>query len=91
MHITKHSEERCKDRLGLSKKITGKVAEKAIKEGKGLNDLKGSLKRYIGYIYLKNDRKFTHIRVYNQKIFLFTETYILVTILELPSKYKKCS
>ena len=45
--------------------------------------------KYLNKIFLSHDRKAGNLRVYHQKIFVFTSDNILVTILQLPSQLFK--
>lgn len=82
--VTKHAETRIKERLGVSKKISEKIADKALKNGISHRDCTGSLKKYVNKLYLSH-RKGTNIKVYNRKVFIFRED-LLITVLELPKK-----
>ncbi|MDH6674279.1 hypothetical protein M2277_004971 [Paenibacillus sp. LBL] len=82
---TNHAKQRTKDRLGLSKKLTDKLAQKALDYGIKHSDTAGSLRRFMDSLYL-SQRNANNIRIYNRKIYLFHDT-ILVTIINLPNKY----
>ena len=81
--ITTHAKKRAKERLGIGKNLTVKLAEKALTYGLTHSDTKGSLKRYCDKIYLSH-RKANNIRIYNRKIFVFKDS-ILITIINLPN------
>lgn len=83
--LTDHSEQRIKDRLGLSKKIADKNAQKALDKGLTHAETKGSLRRFIDAIYLR-EKKANNIRIYNRKVYLFKDV-VLITVLNLPNKY----
>jgi hypothetical protein len=80
--VTDHGTQRIKDRLGLSKKIADKTAQKALDRGVGHSETKGNLRRYIDKVYY-SEQKANNIRVYNRKIYLFRDD-VLITVLNLP-------
>jgi predicted HAD superfamily Cof-like phosphohydrolase len=85
--VTDHAEQRVKDRLGLSKTIANKVANKALEKGIQHKDVSGSLRRFLDGLYLQYCTA-NGIRIYNNKVFLFHGN-VLITILDLPHKYFK--
>lgn len=87
VRVSKHSVERTKNRLGLSKKISTKNAEKALEQGLTHKELSGSLKRYVDSLYLSHGAG-NNIRIYNRYVYIF-EGKFLITILNLPTKYYK--
>ena len=90
IHISKHSKKRCKERLGLSKNNTDKVAEKALKNGIHYYDASGSLKRYIGYLYESHNRIANNIVIYNRNVYIFQNNR-LITLIHLPNQYLEIS
>lgn len=83
--LTKHSIQRTKDRIGISKKLTGKNAQKAMEYGLTHAQTKGGLKRYIDKLYLTY-RTGNNIRVYHRYIYIFKDN-TLITIIDLPRKF----
>lgn len=81
--VTTHAKKRAKERLGISKNLTIKLAEKALTYGLTHSDAKGSLKKYCDKIYLSH-KKANNIRIYNRKVFVFKDS-ILITIINLPN------
>lgn len=85
--VTLHGQQRIKDRVGVSKKIADKIAQKALEKGIKHNEVAGSLKRYLDGLYLLH-KNANNIRIYNRKVYLFhNET--LITVLNLPSDFFK--
>lgn len=84
--ITKHSKERCKERLGLKKSCTNKKAEMALKYGIHHYDTVGSLKKYMSYLYESHNRKANNIIIYNRDVFVFNGK-ILITLFHIPTHY----
>ena len=85
--VSRHAEERTKSRLGISKKIAAKNAQKAWENGLTHAEAKGGLRRYLDYLYLSH-RVATNIRVYHHHVYLFKGTK-LVTVFQLPQKFEK--
>lgn len=87
MYITNHARERAKDRLGVSKKTTDKIAEKALSFGLSHNETNGRLKKYIDGLYFAHPNT-NNFRIYNRKVYIFKDT-TLITILNLPNNLIK--
>lgn len=79
---TRHSKQRTKDRLGLSKKLADKKAQEALDFGLRHGELVGQLKKYATSLYFYNETA-NNIRIYQQKVYIFRDTK-LITILNLP-------
>lgn len=86
VNVSRHAVKRTKERVGLSKKIADKNAQKALDEGITHAEAKGSLSRYLDRIYFTN-RSINSIRIYQHNVYLFADK-TLVTILPLPPKYR---
>lgn len=84
--VTKHSKNRCKERLGIKKSCINKKAENALKYGIYHYDAVGSLRKYMSHLYESHNRKADNIIVYNRDIYIFCER-TLVTIYHVPTKY----
>jgi hypothetical protein len=87
LHITNHAKQRTKNRVGLSKNIANKNAEKAMELGLTHKDVAGNLCRYIDKLYLSH-RNCNNIRIYNQYVYMFQDN-TLITIILLPSHFHK--
>ncbi|MDF2534021.1 MAG: hypothetical protein K0R18_178 [Bacillales bacterium] len=83
--MTEHGEQRIKDRLGLSKKTADKTAQKALDFGVSHSETKGSLKKLIDGLYLR-EKKANNIKIYNRNIYLFKDV-VLITVINLPNRY----
>lgn len=90
INVSKHSRERCKERLGLSKNCVQKKAENALLYGISHKDASGSLKRYIGYLYESHYRKANNILIYQREAYIFKDTK-LITIFHIPKQYHAIS
>jgi len=89
MRVTKHAEKRIKERINIPKASIDRIAGKAISDGLKHGDVSGRLKKYVDSLYFTN-KAANNIRIYNQKVFLFTKDMTLITVLPLPNNLKKC-
>lgn len=85
--MTNHSIQRTKDRLGLSKKIADKNAQKALEFGITHSETKGNLKKFLDKLYL-SERKANNMRIYNHNVYCF-DNKTLITVINLPSNLCK--
>lgn len=85
--VTNHAVKRTKERLGLSKKLAAKNAERALAEGLRHRDTGGSLYRYIESLYWKN-RTANNVRIYCNYVYIFHDS-LLITVYPLPQRYRK--
>lgn len=85
--ITKHAEQRIRERVGLPKQAINRNAERALENGLTHKEVSGSICRYADKLYLQY-RKANNIRFYGNQIYLFKDN-ILITVLPLPQKYRK--
>lgn len=82
MIVTKHAENRIKERCGLGKKTGQRMAEKAFNEGIAHGQTKGRLNKWVTSLYFNNE-KANNIRLYGDKAYIFCgET--LVTVIQIP-------
>lgn len=84
MRVTNHAEKRMKKRMGINKKDIDKIAKKAIEGGIMHSETKGQLHHYLDKVFLSH-RTGANIRIYQQKIFIFTSNFTLVTVLPVPT------
>ncbi len=82
MNISKHAEKRLKERCGMGKKTSRRMARKVFKEGIRHSQTKGRLNKWVTRLYFKN-QKANNIRLYGDKAYIFCgET--LVTVIQIP-------
>ena len=80
--ITKHAEERLKQRFGIKRKSMHRIVNRVLKVGLSHKDAKGKVKAYMTELYLKQERA-NNIRIYGQDVYIFRyET--LITVIHLP-------
>lgn len=84
--VSKHATKRTKDRVGISKKLAEKNAEKALQFGITHAETKAGLKRYLDRLYFQECTA-TNMRVYHRYVYIFNSRNILITILPLPNKF----
>lgn len=85
--VTDHAVKRTKERVGISKRIAEKNAEKALEFGIRHSETTGSLNKYISALYFKQHTA-NNMRVYCGNVYVFCGN-VLVTIIPLPAKYRK--
>ena len=83
--MTNHSIQRTKERVGLSKKIADKNAQKALEYGITHSECKAGLCRYLDKLYLSNGNA-NNVRIYHRYVYMFRDNKLL-TILSLPRKF----
>jgi hypothetical protein len=85
-YTTYHAENRAKERCGLNKKTTERMAKIAYEKGLKHSDCSGRLRKYITSLYFYNQSA-NQIRVYGDKVYIFYNE-ILITIMNLPNNLK---
>lgn len=85
MEISNHCFERAKERYSLNKESFQRLVGKALIEGRGQNDLKGNLKKYIGNLAKQYKAKTI---IYGEFI-LFFGGDVLITTYQVPNNLKK--
>ncbi len=86
MIVTNHGRRRMHDRIGVTKGVSRKTAEKALNFGITHAEAKGSLKRYMDAVFLQK-RNANNMRFYSNSLFVFRGK-TLVTV--LPVKESIC-
>lgn len=87
MIVTNHARKRMKQRAGVGKKASYRLAANARERGVNRTQLTGSVRRYLDKLYFSHE-DCTDIIVYAGKVFVFVKT-ILVTVMNLPGQYIK--
>ena len=86
-HVTDHAARRTKERLGISKRISEKNADKALRMGIRHSDTSDSLHRYISSLHWKQQTA-NNVRIYCGNVYIFHDE-TLITVFPLPQKYRK--
>lgn len=84
--VSKHAEQRLKERCGLNKKSVQRITEKAFENGIRHRELKGNMRKWVDGLYL-HEQKANNIRLYGDKAFLFCGK-ILVTVIQIPASMR---
>lgn len=84
MVVTNHAKKRMKKRVGTSCKNYDKIAQKAIDDGIRHEETKGNLCKWLDKLFLSHGVG-ANMRIYHQKVFIFTKEYVLVTVIDVPS------
>lgn len=82
MEVSKHAEERLKERCGFSKKTCERMAQKAFYEGVTHSQTKGRLNKWVTSLYFRN-KSANNIRLYGDKAYIFCDE-TLVTVIQIP-------
>ena len=86
MRVTRHAEQRTRQRVGLPKRAVDRAAARALKRGKPRQYFLGAFRRYLNFIFMKR-RRANNMRVYNGYIYMFDDD-VLITVLEAPPKFR---
>lgn len=87
MKVTRHAKKRMKERCGLNKKSTDRMAEIAYENGLKHRELTENLKKWVNSLYFYNHRA-NQIRLYGDKAYIFHNTE-LITVIQIPPDLKK--
>lgn len=88
-YVTKHAKQRIKERMGLKKKTSDRVANLALEKGLKIKETKGKLKKFLNSVFLSHGVG-DNIRLYAEKVFIF-QGNCLITVLQLPNELKNLS
>lgn len=91
--VTKHGYVRMKERLGLSKAASDRMAQKVYNDGMSKDATKGDLCKFIRKVEKINPRG-SECKIYGHYIYFFSSgngnaKVVLVTVYELPTDRKK--
>lgn len=83
VQITKHSEKRSKERCGLNKNSTNRMAIKAFEKGVCHSETSGNLRRWMDKLYLSH-KAANNTKLYGDKAYLFKGN-MLITVIQIPN------
>lgn len=86
--VTKHAQDRLKERNGLNKASAGRIARKAYMEGIPYIAMKGRLNKWVTKSVKGGLAPVKGARLYGDKIFLF-DGLTLITVLQVPYNIMK--
>lgn len=81
--ITKHAEQRLKERVGLNKKALQRAAETAYDKGIKHQETTGNLNKWVTSLYFNNCTA-NNIRLHNGKAWIFAGQK-LITVIQVPA------
>lgn len=88
--LTKHSNDRMKERMNLNKSAKQKKADTVFEKGIRHEESTGSLRKYFDYLYLHtNGYHSGEIRIYGREVFVFLNDGTLKTVFPLPKQYNQ--
>lgn len=87
MEVSRHANQRIRERVGVGKSTVDKVAAKALERGVPHNKTKGRLNKWITEQYFYNERA-NNIRIYGEKAYIFRFEK-LITVVPLPRDLAK--
>lgn len=87
VYCSHHAKGRLRERCGVNKKSALRCAELAVSRGQHYAETKGSVRRWLEDQIRDNGEIF----VYGDKAYVFTESMILVTVLQLPPEIARCN
>lgn len=82
MVVTKHAEQRIRERMGINKRAVRRAAQKALDEGAMHSECAGAMKKWLDKQAIAYDRKMKW-RVYSGFVWAFTFDDALITIIPL--------
>ncbi len=82
MDVSKHAEDRLKERCGFNRKTYERMAQKAYDDGITHAQTKGRLNKWITSLYFRN-KNANNIRLYGDKAYIFCDE-VLVTVIQIP-------
>ena len=88
VYCSQHAKERLKERCGVNKKSTLRCAELAVSRGQHYTETKGSVRKWLEAQIIDEEKQ---IYVHGDKAYVFTNSMILVTELQLPPEIVRCN
>ena len=89
MDVSAHAEERMTERLGIKKSATDRMAQRAFERGSDHSQYSGSFRRYLDKLILSHNYSAKAIKIFGEHIYLFGNNMTLITVLQVPTEYKK--
>lgn len=86
--VTNHAKKRAKERIGLKKSAVQRHADRAWDRGFTKDKASGSFRRYLDRMYFGH-KTIGALRVYGEYVYLFSSDIVLITIMHIPTKYKR--
>lgn len=87
MKITKHANQRSKERNGWNDKTTERMVAKVLEKGIQHKQTKGNLHKWMTGLYAAHKRKGADIRLYGDKAYVFVYQ-TLITVVPIPQNLR---
>lgn len=87
IQISRHAEQRMRERCGLNKKSIERMANKAWENGIKSYETIGNLNKWVTMVYFRR-KCANNVRLYGDKAYIFCEN-VLVTVLQIPHRLVK--
>lgn len=87
IQVSRHAEQRMRERCGLNKKSIERMAQRAYDNGICHNETRGNLNKWITKVYYSN-KNANNIRLYGNMLYIFCND-VLVTVFHVPHKLSK--
>ncbi len=87
MDVSKHAEDRLRERCGFNRKTYERMAQKAYDDGITHAQTKGRLNKWVTSLYFRN-KNANNIRLYGDKAYIFCDE-VLVTVIQIPVNLMK--
>lgn len=88
VNITYHAADRIHERCGISKKSAKRCAELAATRGQHYTETKGPVRKWLEDQIREDGRQ---IYVHGDKAYIFADSLVLVTVLQLPPEIVRCN
>ena len=89
MKITRHAQQRTKERIALPKRARVNLASKARTKGIGLHNTQNpKLIRYLNELLVRHNFKASHVYLYVEKVWIFCDDTLL-TVYCLPAPLRR--
>lgn len=87
IRVSRHAEQRMRERCGLNKKSVERMAQKAFDRGIMHSQTRGKLYNWVTSKYFVN-QKANNLRIYGDYLYIFDEN-VLVTVFRVPNNLLK--
>lgn len=83
MNVSRHGDLRARERMGIPRKAVARAAQRALKDGRSVDDYSGTLGLYLRF----KQRGGTVVRAWHGFAFVFADE-TLVTVIPLPRGFR---
>ncbi len=86
--VTRHGEQRIRERIGVSKKGAERQSELALERGISHGEMKGRLHKWVTSVAMNEAQTRGKYHIYNNKLFIY-KSNALITVIPVPSNLHK--